>query len=618
MKTIKVHSYKSNSNELDIVHKEILSSIQNYSPKELSEFLSDGGYVLPSIFNKVRNANHFVETSVIFLKFNSSPDNLTEILESFALNTFVQENVSFILNSGNSSVYLALILDNPIYHFSQFKVVISYLQNIFPDLSDDSVYCSQMIHKGFSAIEVKFDNTFKWSSLIPNDLLPSGNPKIVRKEKNMSDSFSSYNPEFNQNEITSLLRNKQLDEYRDYLESNTLINLSNSSPIIMKKDIVSFFNSLNTKELFGLPKVESYFNCILTEDSLRSARVRKAKNLNIFYYSTTIKDTLISLTNFEVLANILDVGNVDELVEIILYVFNLDITIPDNLVPMKDNLEHLENLFLNKEGFKENYPSAYKVLYKHRDIIMSYLAIISEYPNLQTINGVKQYYYLSAKSVSSILENFSEINLYTQVKTMLKIINLLAYLNIIRKLSVEEYPIGIKIYLMNLKRSMKVAKVNSVIFLDISKNFNELMTHIEEKCNFLLNNGYTFQGFSQKFVNRIEGIETSEKIYVQTKYNTNSDNFNSFLNDLKKVLLTLITTDTKYVLDSIVKLKMHEKYTQTTTEIHYKHASNEVLKFEELNNITRVKASKKVKESLGIDSSISSYTYIFVKDLNLD
>lgn len=618
MKTIKVHSYKSNSNELDIVHKEILSSIQNYSPKELSEFLSDGGYVLPSIFNKVRNANHFVETSVIFLKFNSSPDNLTEILESFALNTFVQENVSFILNSVNSSVYLALILDNPIYHFSQFKVVISYLQNIFPDLSDDSVYCSQMIHKGFSAIEVKFDNTFKWSSLIPNDLLPSGNPKIVRKEKNMSDSFSSYNPEFNQNEITSLLRNKQLDEYRDYLESNTLINLSNSSPIIMKKDIVSFFNSLNTKELFGLPKVESYFNCILTEDSLRSARVRKAKNLNIFYYSTTIKDTLVSLTNFEVLANILDVGNVDELVEIILYVFNLDITIPDNLVPMKDNLEHLENLFLNKEGFKENYPSAYKVLYKHRDIIMSYLAIISEYPNLQTINGVKQYYYLCAKSFSTISNSVYGYSNKTITNKLYKLSNLLAYLDVIRKLSVEEYPIGIKVYLLNIKRTMKFSHTNSVVSLEIGNNFQDLISHIEEKCDFLLNNGYTFQGFSQNFVNRIAGLENSKKIYVQNKPNNDFDMFNDFLNDMKTVLLNLINAENKYVLDYIVKEKMFEKYSIKDSQKHYKHATKEVLKFEELNNITRVKASKKIKESLGIDSSVSSYTYLFVKDLNLE
>lgn len=623
----KVHSDDRaySSNPLNIEFKELcerlLSNTSYFTSLELANHLKQGKTILPSVFDGVRNASHFIETSVIFVKFEVKSSSFDSILNDVSSNHFVLNNASFIVYGFDSSpdfksFTLGFVLDSPIKKMSQFKMVVSFLSNVFPDSSNDSLYCSFVSFGGQDIQEIDFNNYLDWKSLFNPDFLPSEEKTtVVKKTKNMKDFYSNFNPQYNANQVTSLIISHDCEGYKNYLQNHTSINLKNDSEIVMKRDIVVFFNAIPTRELFGLyvDSPSSYFPCVLTEDNLNSARVFKEKNSNIYEYCIRIKDDYVKLTNFEVLANLLDTEDVDFLIDFIISCFDLEITVPEHLRIVKENVNKLENLFDNPEYMKDTYPKFYKMLFKNKKFIVTYLKHLSQFPMVFNEDSLEKYQYFMAKSNSTIAKVIMNSERVATANKIMKLLNVLAYLGFIKKIPVANYPKEIKVLLLAVKKQLNVAKTNNVVLLTMNSDFEDFMQEVENKCSFLYENGYSFQTFTKQYLNRIENEIVSDKVYVQHK-NSSKDNFNEFIsfgiNILKEEFINI---DINYILDVDIKSKFTPNFTRYEISKFYNHAIKEILNLPEFSNLERKKPSKHLKELLNLDENISRSTYIIFK-----
>lgn len=623
----KVHSDDRaySSNPLNIEFKELcerlLSNTSYFTSLELANHLKQGKTILPSVFDGVRNASHFIETSVIFVKFEVESSSFDSILNDVSSNHFVLNNASFIVygfdsSSDFKSFTLGFVLDYPIKKMSQFKMVVSFLSNLFPDSSNDSLYCSFVGFGGQDIQEINFNNYLDWKSLFNPDFLPSEEKTtVVKKTKNMKDFYSNFNPQYNANQVTSLIISHDCEGYKNYLQNHTSINLKNDSEIVMKRDIVVFFNAIPTRELFGLyvDSPSSYFPCVLTEDNLNSARVFKEKNSNIYEYCIRIKDDYVKLTNFEVLANLLDTEDVDFLIDFITSCFDLEITVPEHLRIVKENVNKLENLFDNPEYMKATYPKFYKMLFKNKEFIVNYLKHLSQFPMIFNEDSLEKYQYFMAKSNSTIAKVIIGEENSSSFKKVTKSINILAYLGLVKKIPVVDYPKDIKIILLNIKRQLNVSKTNNVVLLTMNSDFENFMQVVENKCSFLYENGYSFQTFTKSFLNRIENETVSDEIYVQYEGN-GEDDFGKVLATCKSILKSeLCLSENIYVLDNFVKSKVEVYHSKLNMEKHYTSAIQKVLSLNEFSNLERKKASKYVKELLNLDENMSHNYYVIYK-----
>lgn len=623
----KVHSDDRaySSNPLNIEFKELcerlLSNTSYFTSLELANHLKQGKTILPSVFDGVRNASHFIETSAIFVKFEVESSSFDSILNDVSSNHFVLNNASFIVYGFDSSpdfksFTLGFVLDSPIKKMSQFKMVVSFLSNLFPDSSNDSLYCSFVGFGGQDIQEINFNNYLDWKSLFNPDFLPSEEKTtVVKKTKNMKDFYSNFNPQYNANQVTSLIISHDCEGYKNYLQNHTSINLKNDSEIVMKRDIVVFFNSIPTRELFGLyvDSPSSYFPCVLTEDNINSARVFKEKNSNIYEYCIRIKDDYVKLTNFEVLANLLDTEDVDFLIDFIASCFDLEITVPEHLMIVKENVNKLENLFDNPEYMKATYPKLYKMLFKNKEFIVNYLKHLSQFPMIFNEDSLEKYQYFMAKSNSTIAKVIMNSERVATANKIMKLLNVLAYLGFIKKIPVANYPKEIKVLLLAVKKQLNVAKTNNVVLLTMNSDFEDFMQEVENKCSFLYENGYSFQTFTKQYLNRIENEIVSDKVYVQHK-NSSKDNFNEFIsfgiNILKEEFINI---DINYILDVDIKSKFTPNFTRYEISKFYNHAIKEILNLPEFSNLERKKPSKHLKELLNLDENISRSTYIIFK-----
>lgn len=613
------------SNPLNIEFKELcerlLSNTSYFTSLELANHLKQGKTILPSVFDGVRNASHFIETSAIFVKFEVESSSFDSILNDVSSNHFVLNNASFIVYGFDSSpefksFTLGFVLDSPIKKMSQFKMVVSFLSNLFPDSSNDSLYCSFVGFGGQDIQEINFNNYLDWKSLFNPDFLPSEEKTtVVKKTKNMKDFYSNFNPQYNANQVTSLIISHDSEGYKNYLQNHTSINLKNNIELVMKRDIVVFFNAIPTRELFGLyvDSPSSYFPCVLTEDNLNSARVFKEKNSNIYEYCIRIKDDYVKLTNFEVLANLLDTEDVDFLIDFIASCFDLEITVPEHLMIVKENVNKLENLFDNPEYMKATYPKFYKMLFKNKEFIVNYLKHLSQFPMIFNEDSLEKYQYFMAKSNSTLAKVIMNSERVATANKIMKLLNVLAYLGFIKKIPVANYPKEIKVLLLAVKKQLNVAKTNNVVLLTMNSDFEDFMQEVENKCSFLYENGFNFQNFTKKYLNRIENEIVSDEIYVQYK-NSFKDEFNNFINFGINILKEeIMSKDIRYILDLDIKSKFLPKFTAHEISKFYNHAVKEMLKYPEFSNLERKKASKYVKELLNLDENMSHNYYVIYK-----
>lgn len=601
---------KPDTNEVKKLNKRLLNNIQNVTPKELAENLDSGRTVIPCVFDKFRRLNNFVKTSVVMLDFDNKNDDSYISFEDMKQNEFVKNNASFMYHTFSSNLRknkyrIVFILNTEIDNVQYFNILMDKLFELFPTTDKKCLDCSHLFFGGFLASEIDFNNVLDWKSLIDfenvklESLTAKNNSKS--KKESLKDSLT-YNPEFNSNKVTELLLNFDKEEYFNYLEENTdIIEKIKNKKVSNKKDIAYLFNSLNTFDLFGLNKNNKTFNCILTEDSNPSATISYNDELDMYFYSRFCSEGTISFTNVEIMMTILSKPK-DYVFNFLLDVFKMETELPENLKKIKENIIELENLFEDKSKLKTTYPHIYKVLNRHSYFIVEFLKMATLFAYEEEGN----LRYLSAKSYSSIAKYIYNTDKQSKINYVCKILNLISYLEFIKKIEFESFPNYYKKILTLNKKQNRVAKTNNIFEINYIDNLTVFLDDLEKNCEYLIECGYTLAGFKQDFIHRLEGNDKANEIYVQTK-NKPLNSLNLELRDTIKEILyeEFVTNKKNHILDKDVKSKLNLKYSKWFLKKEYVSTMNQILLSEKFLNLNRKKASTNLKELLTIDADIS-------------
>lgn len=601
---------KPDTNEVKKLNKRLLNNIQNVTPKELAENLDSGRTVIPCVFDKFRRLNNFVKTSVVMLDFDNKNDDSYISFEDMKQNEFVKNNASFMYHTFSSNLRknkyrIVFILNTEIDNVQYFNILMDKLFELFPTTDKKCLDCSHLFFGGFLASEIDFNNVLDWKSLIDFENVKLESLTTKNKSKSKKESLKdslTYNPEFNSNKVTELLLNFDKEAYFNYLEENTdILEKIKNKKVSNKKDIAYLFNSLNTFELFGLNKNNKTFNCILTEDSNPSATISYNDELDMYFYSRFCSEGTISFTNVEILMTILNKTK-DYVFNFLLDVFKMETELPDNLKKIKENIIELENLFEDKSKLKTTYPHIYKVLNRHSYFIVEFLKMSTLFAYEEEGN----LRYLSAKSQSSISILLYGTSSSAKLKYTGKLLNLMSYLEFIKKLEFYDYPKHFKNSLMNIKKSKNVSKTNNVFEVLYHEDLSVFIKNLELNCKYLKECGYTFMGFNQDFIHRLEGNDKANEIYVQTKNKPLNIMRLEIRDSVREFLYEEFVTNKKnYILDKDVKIKMREKYSKAILESEYVATINQIILSENFLNLDRKKASTNLKELLTIDADIS-------------
>lgn len=618
---------KPQKTEVKLISNRICNSIIELTIQELAEKLINGYTLLPCIMkDNKRNKKNFIESSLILLDFDNSQkingeyikiDNYISYNE-IQEHSFIKENACFIYRTFSNTdeinrFRVVFKLQYPIKNKNQYEILVKKLLNVFPTADISCKDVTRLFYGGSEYTEISFSNTLNINSLLnteQNKIEHTKESALSAIKLNQSNlNFTNrylFDISYNENNITQLIKERNIEEYRNYLLNFEFEILSNFQT---KKDIVYFINAIDTRILLGLDvELGENFCCVLTQDDNPSAGIYKIPNANMFVYKRFSENEL-SLSNIDVFKALLHTNSKDKVLDFFIRVFQLEMEIPINLIHtnkiIKQFLEHINDA----EKLKTT-PYMYKVLNVHKGKITSLLEYFIQNPLYnRDKNEVEYICAKSAKTLNEIL--FGETS-ESKRKKFNTLINLLSYLNIIEKLDESEYP-SIFYLLRTIQFEKHFKAITSILRLYVNSNitFELFIKNLENKCSFLKENGYSFRGFTQDFITMFDSITESNKVFKQTKNKKVSTQITQMHTDLLNILYDyFIDKNNQYLLESDLKNILYNEfhYSKTAVKINYSKTLGLVLN---TLSLQKKKASKIIKDEFDIDAD--SYPFVIFR-----
>lgn len=611
MKKYKVHidsksyPYKPVEETAEI-NKRITKQVQSLDIKSISEKIQKGHTILPYIMNGKRSINNFKECSLIFLDFDNTIKQegmKTKIPNYISFNemynnTFVQNNACFMYETFSSTeeinrYRIVFALDRPIKKSDDLTQLLNYLISIFPTVDKASTKdISRIYYGGKKVKEINYNNTLNRNFIPKVEMFVEEYSKIPLKinrlENNLIKEISKKNIYF--------LKEK----YQDIFNIESL-NFSS------KFDLIKKINSLDMSKLLGIDNKNS-FRCILTDDQNPSASIIKHSKADMYIYKRFSDTNGFELNNIELFKILLNTEYTQNVLNFFIEVFNFSYQIPENLKSTNNILESFKQEIKEIVKNKTKYPNMYKVLKPHNERIIRLIEYLQN-----NYHQDKEELYEKGYLILNNIEKLSYV-MYGEIskksiEKSYKIINLLTYLRVINKLNFEEYPIEIKNYILN-KKSKNKKTVNILQLFYGLNDFDSFMIDIEQRCEYLKENGYTFKGFSQDYITLLDSVSEANRVYTQTQNKTLSKGLIQLIEDIESEFDYQFNTCSKnYIIESELKQILKQKYYQTANNLAINYKKALIINLERFSRQNK-KVSKKIQEDFNLDTD-KYYNIIF-------
>lgn len=592
-------------------------NIVNTSIKHIIDEFKKGKSLLSSIVSGRRIKANFVETQLILLDFDNCK-KINGVYEKFPpekyisfddmlKNSFVQNYATCIYKTYSHTeeinrYRILFVLEEVVRDSNVLNSILDTMLNIFPTADKSCKDIVRIFFSGYDFEILDYSNRLTTSNTLLKGSVRASNtnnelviPKKVKAKLDYVDNVI-FDTDFNSTEVTSIIKERDIEEYREYL--NSFIN-TKEIKIYSIKDFVYFINSLNTKELFGIPD-EATFKCILTEDSNPSASITKSED-NIYWY-TRFSDKTLHFRNIDIFKILLNTNDLDNVKDFIFRTLDIEYEVPTYLKPINAKAKELVKVLETEEDLKK-YPNLYKVVKQHR-LSMSYLLkhlLINPYFN----SDIDKSCYLSFKSMTFYGKWFyGTVSNSNRVRAT-KITNLATYLGFLNKLADENYPSYFKRVAVSQKIYNNTSHHNNLLSLDYADKdtAKNILENAEKKCEILRENGYTFKGFTQDFISMVDSITESNLIFNQTKNKKINTNTVTMIEDVSDILYkNFIENKEKYLMEADIKKILQSDYQHSENSIKIKFQHSLSIGLTTL-NLKKKKASKILKEELNIDAS---------------
>lgn len=576
------------------ISNNIITSIKDISPTEIMLRLGKGQSILNSIMD-YRSISGYKETHLVFLDF----DNKEEVISYKEIkdHPFIQKNAigiykTFSYTPNIERFRVVFCLNKDIHSPEMHQAVYDYLFDLFPQVDKTCKDISRIFYGGIEAEIINDKNRLS----IPDSIQPKKEIKAIITNQN--GIHSTY--------ITELIRKKNKRKIKEYYEGKNLrLNIQCSKIEEAKRAL----KLLNLYTVLGLNENQKIFNCVLEKDNKPSSSIFKTETNEYRYkrFSST-KPVRDIIGVFKILLG--KEYTYSDTLRYLFDVFGIEIKYQKSTFFIQKETNKFRKMLRNKLFLKE-YPNIHKVLNRNRTLYEDILFIIQQ--------QVYQKHTTERILCTYSLETYAnKIYLKKQIKTenrkhekklkISKALNILSFLGIIHKLDTKDIPKELLDGLRKYQVTNQLKARNNVYEINLS--INNLDT-IEEKAKVLVENGFTFSGFNQTFLELSLTKEVSNSIYLQTTQKNIATKTTTFRNDIQDMLEKYFMYS-PYILEKDVHNYLLEKnYTKTFIKNHYNSVIYSVLN--DL-NLNRLKATKVLKDTFMLEQfNEHQYPYIYMK-----
>lgn len=614
------YSSKPSGAGVGALSKRIRNSLTEVSPIQLAMALGSGQTMLAGAYNGSLNSKDFISSQVIAIDFDNEYPRGHELegqryldsetdpryqyldIKKVLQDDFTLGSASFLYKTYNYSTQhekfrLVFILSDYIINVEEYKEIYSKLLEKYPS-ADKVVGQPNRIffggNQGFT--EINFSNRLQVRGLLP-DFEP------------ITTSFPLGENTFKPKTLPNYMLVKKADVagLSDRLPSDW-----KGKTFADRMSATTYINSLDMSKLFSLPE-GSTFHSITRYDKTPSASIKKVESVNIWLYrdfSTNKNYDIVSLTQMLLPGTATDTGmrkaSRTQAINFLLEVMESKIELTDKLKDIHNQVEDFKAVLLSGT-LKEQFPQMYQ--------------IFGRWGYIETVNTILDIFKMNIWENEESGLNLSWLSVDTlakklgcskrKVNTLLKMMTLT---NIVEVLSDSQIPTELLELIKKnqthykdkagnwQERTTKRPRRSNVYSINIENNQNieqDFFEHLEERCDVLVNKGFSAKGLSRDWVYRALGREEANRVYPQDiNKKSVARGSKDFLAVASRIAMAHIATD-GYILINDLKEQVRAELALTiaNTEFRYKQIEVELI---EGYSLKKTNLNNALKDKLGI------------------
>jgi hypothetical protein len=598
------------------ITEELKASIPvEVTPQELASLVGEQGHTAVLATMKANHAwvkYNIEQQQVLMLDFDNTekvrqPDGTYKkvkttgmfynSIEEILADSYIQENSCFIYKTFSHTddwhkFRVAFVLDKPITSLAEVESAYQYLLDKYPNADPSCKNPNRLFFGGTEYTEINFSNTLLVSSLPKTEKKQT--PKLKVVEKSSVEKAKSAKPEVadGDKETWRLMKEGKKEEVAARLSVY-------SARVHSKVQAVRLLKSYNMSELLGI-QYNPTFDLFHYEKS-PSAGIFKMHGTDIYLYKCHSSSHQFTGDLIMVTAKLLNMKYMEAL-SYLIDVTGIEITLTEQIKDIRDQCDLFLDLLLS-EDLKETYPAIHNRFWRYKTDIVAILNIFKENIYEDEQGHLRSLTWLSVRNLSMKVHGTDR-----KKDSISRVLNLLAYTNWIDKLDETQIPAHLLKKLKETQNANKREKRSNVF--ELLKLGDDFFIHLNKQCEEMKENGFTMKGFSKEYVERTNGKQVADEVYVQDKNRKISALSKKITTDIHKIAMKMLD-EQGVIIEKDLLEKVQKKWkSKGFTERKYKQAVSEML---EMYGLQRKRLTKSLKEELGLSLPPKSMPTILIR-----
>lgn len=601
------YKHKPQGSAVAVISNEVTEQTTAITPAELAQVVGTEGHTaVLATMNGKRSKLNMVQQQVLMVDFDNTEilklaDGTSKKLKTAGMfytsiqdmlnDSFIQENASFIYKTLSHTeawekFRVVFVLDKPLTSLEEVYGAYDFLLDKYPNADKSCKDPSRLFFGGTENIIINLDNVLLADSL-PKAVVEKPKLKVVAQSKTKVEKAKEAKPVIpaGGTETWKLMKQGNKEEVAKRLSVY-------GARVHSKVQAIRLLKSFNMADILGV--TGSPFNDIFHSEKNPSSGIFKMEDADIYLYKCHSSSHSFTGDIIMVTSKLMGVSYMDAL-RYLMEVTSIQVEMTEQIKELREQCDIFMDLLLS-EDLKENYPAIYGRFNRYKANIVAILTIFKENIYEDEEGNLRSLTWMSVRNLS--------LRLYGKESnhaTVSKLLNLLAYTNWIEKLDESQIPTALLAKLKATQRTKDKEKRSNVFeLLTLGDDF---FTQLNKQCEVMKEVGFTMKGFSKEYVERTNGKEVADGLYVQDKKRKISKVSDAITADIHKTALKMIEKNGIIIEQDLLEKVQKKWKSKGFTERKYKQAISEML---DMYNLQRKRLNKDLKEEFGLTKKFSS------------
>lgn len=596
------YKHKPHGHAVAVISNEVTTQATTITPAELAQVVgAEGHTAVLATMNGKRSKLNMVQQQVLMVDFDNTEiiklaDGTSKKLKTEGMfytsiqdilnDSFIQQNASFIYKTlSHTSAWekfrVVFVLDKPLTSLEEVYGAYDFLLDKYPNADKSCKDPSRLFFGGTENIIINLDNLLTADSL-PKAVVEKPKLKVVAQPKTKVERAKEAKPVTPAGGIETwkLMKQGNKEEVAKRLSVY-------GARVHSKVQAIRLLKSFNMADILGI--TGSPFNDIFHSEKNPSAGIFKMEDADIYLYKCHSSSHAFTGDIVMVTSKLMGVSYMDAL-RYLMEVTSIQVEMTEQIRELREQCDIFMDLLLS-EDLKENYPAIYGRFNRYKANIVAILTIFKENIYEDEEGNLRSLTWMSVRNLS--------LRLYgkeSRHSTVSQLLNLLAYTNWIEKLDESQIPSELlkKLKTTQENKDKKEKRSNVFELLTLGDDF---FTQLNKQCEVMKEVGFTMKGFSKEYVERTDGKEVADGLYVQDKERKISKVSDAITADIHKIALKMLDKEGIIIEKDLLEKVQKRWKSKGFTERKYKQALSEML---DMYDLKRKRLNKDLKEQFGL------------------